>query len=403
MNSIRLPAFAVFSILFISSYTSIIANIVVNLSAIYLLFWCIANINYVKFSSILGLNIVVPVFAFIVIISALYNYYDTLFPTREDIVNPLSAFRFALSTVSIFYTLQIICRKKKIYSFLNKFFKILVFFIVVVDIYALLNRPSTGEGEEAQIVYLICGKFTLVYMHLFAFSLLWFISRINKRIPRLRTSLYFLWFLSFFFSIYLFCTTALLGSLVFLALYILSDKVSKLVVNNYVLLGVLIASTLFVIFVTTILQNERIIYFIEEVLHEDSTLTGRTMIYAQIFDIISHRPWIGYGFGNSHSVISYFIDGNVNSQNGILENIINCGLIGLSFFLGIIVICTKQCHKYVNFVYPFFCMLFTLVFMSSVEITLGLLFLFTLLLPTIMTYGIRKRSLQKIIAKHDIH
>lgn len=376
---LRFNAFACFCVLFVGTY-SLFSKLVVNALAAYLLFFTISKFSKKVITPMLNINILLFLFATIILFSAFWNHIFTLFPYRPDIVNPLSAIRAASVIVNVPFILQYYSSKHKTLTFLNKFLHVLFVFMVVVDIYAIFNRPSTGEGDEALKVFVIGSKFTVIYMHFVGLVLFWYKCRL-KRIKHQTIYLGFLLFLTFFFSYYLFCTTALLGSIVLLFLYIFEKRIQNIVVNVKIqLLGMSLA-TLFVVFVTFAVSNEKIAYIIQDVLHEDLTLTGRTLIWAEIFDIISYSPWLGFGYGNSHSVVSYFVVGN--SQNGVLECVINYGIIGFFFLLLIFILSTNRSKKNMTLIYPFYSLISVFVIMSSVEITFGNLFVFVVMLSAI--------------------
>jgi O-antigen ligase len=77
-----------------------------------------------------------------------------------------------------------------------------------------------------------------------------------------------------------------------------------------------------------------------EMLHRDTTLTGRAQLWHAILLSIAKRPWLGYGFssfwkanGESSSVIqvvSWFVQG---AHNGFLDLTLDLGLLGLSILV----------------------------------------------------------------------
>lgn len=71
-------------------------------------------------------------------------------------------------------------------------------------------------------------------------------------------------------------------------------------------------------------------YLIEDILHEDLTLTGRTVIYAKMLDLIEEQPWFGYGNGTA-SFFTWYYMSMPNTQNGLLNDYIDWGMVGVSF------------------------------------------------------------------------
>jgi exopolysaccharide production protein ExoQ len=74
---------------------------------------------------------------------------------------------------------------------------------------------------------------------------------------------------------------------------------------------------------------------------KDATLTGRTDLWPAVIDKIWERPWLGYGYsgfwGNSKSESVYIwrVTGwdPPNSHNGMLDILLDLGILGLSLYL----------------------------------------------------------------------
>lgn len=78
--------------------------------------------------------------------------------------------------------------------------------------------------------------------------------------------------------------------------------------------------------------------FLVTVLHRNATLSYRTNIWDIALEYIRHKPLIGYGAGNSiiHDNLTIQYIGNIQEvHNGILEILLNVGLMGLLSFLAI--------------------------------------------------------------------
>lgn len=74
---------------------------------------------------------------------------------------------------------------------------------------------------------------------------------------------------------------------------------------------------------------------------KDTTLTGRTILWASAIDMIQQRPWLGYGFsafwlgwdGPSAKIWRLNPWGPPHSHNGILDLWLDLGLVGVGLFL----------------------------------------------------------------------
>ena len=80
----------------------------------------------------------------------------------------------------------------------------------------------------------------------------------------------------------------------------------------------------------TILAIPSVQYLIVDILNEDLTLTGRTYIYTRMLDLMDTQPWFGYGNGTATFFTTYYIHEKLtNTQNGLLNDYIDWGIIGV--------------------------------------------------------------------------
>jgi O-antigen ligase len=76
-------------------------------------------------------------------------------------------------------------------------------------------------------------------------------------------------------------------------------------------------------------------------LGKNTTLTGRTVVWSAVLDMIGERPWLGYGYGafwrgseGPSALISLITGGDFsNAHNAILSVWLDLGLLGVSVFL----------------------------------------------------------------------
>ena len=128
--------------------------------------------------------------------------------------------------------------------------------------------------------------------------------------------------------------------------------------------------TLIYVSLNTVLQIPSIQYFITKILGEDSSLTGRTRIYAYLTEIILKNPIWGYGHQNT---IVEKIVGFGNAQNGTIKFLIDYGAIGLCAFIALVVITFYRLGKTSRSVkekaYSFVVLITTLFICSIVEVS----------------------------------
>ena len=112
---------------------------------------------------------------------------------------------------------------------------------------------------------------------------------------------------------------------------------------------------------------------IVDILNEDLTLTGRTYIYTRMLDLMDTQPWFGYGNGTATFFTTYYIHEKLtNTQNGLLNDYIDWGLIGVICLIILTYSVLRSASSRIN---PFICLIYTYIVLSSIEITLGLRFL----------------------------
>jgi O-antigen ligase len=70
---------------------------------------------------------------------------------------------------------------------------------------------------------------------------------------------------------------------------------------------------------------------------EIATLTGRTELWAVVVEKIKESPWLGYGYGASHFILSRDVTGfgwdHPHAHNMILQSLLNVGVIGTLFLV----------------------------------------------------------------------
>ncbi|MED0960076.1 MULTISPECIES: O-antigen ligase family protein [Bacillus] len=88
--------------------------------------------------------------------------------------------------------------------------------------------------------------------------------------------------------------------------------------------------------------------FIINVLHKDLTFTGRTYVWDLILNTIGGSYFIGFGRGNN-IINQHFINLH-EAHNGLLEILMYSGILGISFFMVILIIVAKNLGYFKNHV-----------------------------------------------------
>lgn len=329
----------------------------------------------------------------IILIYCLYNAINSILNVDVDLSNlqaimtnskidyePVSIYTgisLGLKIMLLFLFIQYSNVTQRLSLFFKTFWILFCLLLTINDVLMLVNGlDPNGSG------YLLGNKFQVAYMHYWGLLLYILKNSYDKKL-KIRKMYYGIGFCAII-SIIVQCTTALIGSIILF--YFLSHwrKPHNLIYNPFFTLAcLLICSSFFFIF-GNILNNNFVQYILVDILNEDPTLTGRMGIYQSLIGFLSLGSIWGYGLGNSHFILAYLF-GVANAQNGILDVWIEQGLIGTFLFLYILFILIKHAKKHPNklFIYPTISLIYTYIFLSSVEITLGINFMLILafLLP----------------------
>lgn len=84
-------------------------------------------------------------------------------------------------------------------------------------------------------------------------------------------------------------------------------------------------------------------FFIEDVLHKSLTLTGRTLMWDQAFELIQKSPLIGYGIAERGHI--FFNNKFQYGHNVVIELLLTSGIIGLIAFIVLCVVVGRKLYK----------------------------------------------------------
>lgn len=330
---------------------------------IYLCIFIFLKASKKIFAPFKKLNIAIMVFVLTVLLSGIHG--QLYFSRYSWHVNYLSSILLALQIFVLFFYIEYVISTNKMIKALNSILGLLIIYISIADAYIITHLSSIIDDSSQ--FFLVGNKFQVSYLHLMLLA--FYFSKFQKK----NIVLIFLLFLSVFISYSVYCSTGVIGSVLICVLILLQNRIGFLLYSPYFICIAMIASGFFVVFVDLILAYS---WFqqILELLGENSTLTGRTAIYAQVFDLVYQSPWFGYGNGNGSTLVDDYV-GFGNTQNGIIENIINWGICGVtSLFILIITLLESVQRSHKN--WAVLSLLYVFIAMSLVEITMGINFIF---------------------------
>lgn len=322
-----------------------------------------------------GINICVLILAIIMIYSG-YANADIVFDreTWDGIIieslhatRPDHAIYTSLKFISFPLYLQYLNKYSKDRLFLRYFFTIFLVYTIISNFNAIIYNSPDGGG------YLVGNKFFVCYNNILLITLYFmrYPLLINKKniIIRLKSLL----LISLLISIKTECSTGVIGTIL---MYIFIFKFNnswkkKLYKWQTYLLLLLTLDILFFFYSTTFLNNPIAEFIVVDILGEDLTLSGRLNIYAALVGLLKDCPLWGYGIGNSH-VFTIMNGIGPNAQNGLFNLMLEVGILGCISFLLMIFMLLKLSREN-KFSYPIICLMYTMLILSSVEITFSIM------------------------------
>ena len=341
-----------------------------------------------------NVNIPVGLFVLGIIITSLKvndinvsRYFAYTYNNSYDNNGSFYGLTIAFAILTSYLFIEYIIEKNVFHYVLNSLFKVVLIYIIINDVILILTGvQETGSG------YFVGNKFTVSYLHMFLAVLYNLKSRFNNSRYNERKNIYYLLF-SLIISIYVQCSTAIIGTLLLLIVQSWGHIMQKFIYNKLTYIILIVVCVCFAFMYSLILDIPWVQYIIVDILGEDLTLTGRTYIYDTLLDVININPIWGFGVGNSYQLL-YYLFGYPNSQNGFINLFIEQGAVGcVTIIILIMVLVNRQINDDKNnTIASLLALTISLIAMSSIEITINLFFfgLLSLLIVTEKTFDNRK-------------
>lgn len=249
----------------------------------------------------------------------------------------------------------------------------------VMDLSVLLGMDIDKTHYQNLITYLFGNKFMVAYLHMQTLGILAEYATLSRKLNNIKVYFALLSYAIYGMAIcsYVNCATGIVGNLVVVTLLLLpiSDTIKKTLSKPLTMMVVLLIANVLLIGSDVLLQIPFIQNLITGVLHKDLTLTGRFRIYAMLPDLFKNSFIIGYGY---NSDIFAGLIGYGNAQNGILQYVLDCGIVGaITLIINWIssVICIKNKER---FSWPMICVIYGFIICSLVEVCFKLNFILVL-------------------------
>ena len=345
----------VYHIIFINLYYVHNYSLLVYIFSFALMFLLLINAKYFVNKRYLKINIILFLFLGVMLVSTLYNNMN-IHRGILQIIKILEIFLFweyihqvsqEKSTVKTFFILTLV------YSILND----IIMFI----------RPDMFLENDSN--YLLCNKFEVSYFNilLLAFYMYYVKDKKDKKNVVFKTIFAVL---AICICLYTECTTALIGALLFLIIYVATKNNHKKIKPIFIMVLLIVSCSILILF-SNIVHLKPIEYIIVNLLHEDITLTGRTYIYDNIFSVIGNKWLLGYGYGNSYDIM--FEQLHVpNTQNALLEYWLDSGILGVTLLLVLIYNIFKDYNKNINSIVIY---LYVFSILGCIEVTIDIIYI----------------------------
>ncbi|MDJ8944481.1 hypothetical protein PTN97_10545 [Clostridium perfringens] len=322
------------------------------------------NYNVIFNKKYKTVNLILFMYLFMVLLSSYINKNNEL--SRDSF---LSAIVLVAMILEVFLLFEYFSIKGKVDKLICTLYYLVLFYLILTDIIMII-KPTLYI--EKGMYYLIGNKFTVSYLHLQCI-ILYLQKNKNNFNLRQKILLFIHCLITLLVCIYVECSTGIMGFFIMLLYIIIGRKHGTILKNpKNILLTILISSSILILF-SGILNNKFIAFFIENILHEDITLTGRMTIYSKLAVVFSDHICFGYGVGSSFDIIMKTI-GAPNTQNGVLECILEQGIISVSLLMVLIYVIFKKIQKSSEKVVVV-TILYIYAVLSSIEITLDISFI----------------------------
>lgn len=251
----------------------------------------------------------------------------------------------------------------------------LTFCYCLISLASILYVGTSANGTE--MTYFFGDKFSTGYFFIMLAALYYtvYYEKIQNAF-RYRFFYFVLCAVAVGVGMWIYCTTVMLGSIVLFAAVLVPDRLKKYLMSPFFLVGAVIVAGIIVFSMTTIMEIPQIQNFVVNILGKSVGLTGRIYIYSNLLQIIQKKFIWGYGY---NSLIVANTIGYGNAQNGLMELMVNYGLVGVITFLWSVYYSISRSNRKDN-CYGLYIFIITMVICSLVEVSYNYYFYLILFL-----------------------
>lgn len=236
--------------------------------------------------------------------ATLWSSFSSNYGTDRNL--RLASIVFCVVFAELVMFLEIMAKKNMTLFCIKTWYRCAIVISLLTDILALTQGSIDGN-------YFVGTKFAVVYQHLFLLTLFMMVnsSSLMKKNSlnnyRVRFTFYALLILTIILSLYVDCMTGVIGTALFFVFSLLARYNSKMMASGGMFIGAVLASFAFMWVVPSILLNENVASFITNKLNRSLSLTGRTLIFERIPQIMQGKWLLGFGYGSSYEICRRYI------------------------------------------------------------------------------------------------
>ena len=253
---------------------------------------------------------------------------------------------FGAVLIELVTYLEIMIEKNLMELCLTNWYHCAVVITIITDVLLLVLGQIEG-------VYFVGTKFSVVYQHLFLMVLFLIVStdKLNRRYSlssySVKSKCLIILVLTIIISLSVDCATGLIGTILLFCFCIVFNKIKYVFSNPIIFIFVILMAYGTMWIMNILLLNKGIAQFVTTFLNRELTLTGRTIIFSGIPKIMRNHWLMGFGYGSSYEICIKNI-GYADAQNGLMEWILQVGVIGTSALLLILYLCMKRYYKLIR-------------------------------------------------------
>lgn len=333
--------------------------------------------SYINRKEYIGVLFLIILFSIFLILSAVnnahrYNDYSPFYATINLILYIVSLYLFMIYAAE----------NNKVHNMMHFIFCFLFLLVIIVD--SMIFLDIRLEANNA--FYLVGTKFSVVYLHIYCLA--YFLARKKNTVKYIKEKkglILCLLFLMAIVAVNVDCNTGMIGCILLIALIFLfsrfKEHLYQYATRGSVFLLILLGVTLISFAFEQIVQYAPITNFIENVLHRQTTLTGRTDIYNSYLVSMIGNWQYGFGYGAAYKT-SMLLFRYADTQNALLEWILQVGIYAVIILLFLYIAIFSGIRKMNNNaqIIPLVALVYVFVLLGSVEITMDMNFFFCLFL-----------------------